>query len=642
MADAQTTITVDAVHASHRVDPLLYGVFFEEINYAGAGGIYAEKIQNRAFMDPHTADPWCTTDAARCEGRFGRGLQLNDGSPHTKVALPEGILGDLTVCTIAAWINPAKVQPFARVFDFGNGQTGIVYYNRAGRHMSLSLASSQYLGGGSGPGPSFVISIDGKKEALNAPDPLKAGEWTHIAVTLQGGTGRLFVNGVIAAENTDMTLTPADMGPTEKNWIGASQFHVDPAFEGHIDEFQIYDRALSDLQVQSLLATPGGSLGGGNVAWYRFEEDGGPSVNDASGAGHDATIVGPDSAWHPLTDGGGSVIASIDENQPLNDQLTRSLRLDIPNLTAGQRVGMANSGYFGIPAVAGEMYRVAFWAKADADLSSPVTVGIEKIDGSHTIAGASVSGLTKEWQRFETSLTVPDDAGATTDNRFVIGLDRRHESEADAANGAPSTQTTVWLQVVSLFPPTYEDRENGLRTDLVEMLKALKPGFLRFPGGTYVLGRTVETRFNWKSSIGPIWERPGHDNDVWGYWSDDGLGLLEYLQLAEDLHATPVIGVYPGLSGGRPIPKDEIGPISAGRTRPDRIHDRTVGQHLGRKTGGRRPPRTVHGTDHRDRQRGLSRCRRQLPRVPLPHVLRRHQRGVPAGEDNRDDVRSQS
>jgi alpha-L-arabinofuranosidase len=47
----------------------------------------------------------------------------------------------------------------------------------------------------------------------------------------------------------------------------------------------------------------------------------------------------------------------------------------------------------------------------------------------------------------------------------------------------------------------------------------------------------------WKKTIGPVWERPGHDNSAWGYWSDDGLGLLEYLQLAEDLGATPVIGV---------------------------------------------------------------------------------------------------
>ena len=84
---------------------------------------------------------------------------------------------------------------------------------------------------------------------------------------------------------------------------------------------------------------------------------------------------GPESAWSPLAEGGGSVTASIDEDEPLNDQITRSLRLDVGSVGAGQRVGMTNTGYFGIPAVAGETCRVSFWAKAAADLATPVTRG---------------------------------------------------------------------------------------------------------------------------------------------------------------------------------------------------------------------------------------------------------------------------
>ena len=103
--------------------------------------------------------------------------------------------------------------------------------------------------------------------------------------------------------------------------------------------------------------------------------------------------------------------------------------------------------------------------------------------------------------------------------------------------------TSVWLQVVSLFPPTYRNRPNGLRPDLVELVQAMGPTIFRFPGGNYVEGVTVDTRWNWKQTIGPVWERPGHQNSAWGYWSDDGLGLLEYLQLAEDLGAAPVMAV---------------------------------------------------------------------------------------------------
>ena len=128
---------------------------------------------------------------------------------------------------------------------------------------------------------------------------------------------------------------------------------------------------------------------------------------------------------------------------------------------------MANSGYFGVPAVAGQTCRVSFWAKSDSDLSVPVTVAIEKVDGSRTLASAQVDGVTKEWRQFSTTLTIPGDAGNTADNRFVIGIDRRDER----ASSARATKATLWLQVVSVFPPTYKRRENGLRPDLVELLK---------------------------------------------------------------------------------------------------------------------------------------------------------------------------
>jgi alpha-L-arabinofuranosidase len=119
----------------------------------------------------------------------------------------------------------------------------------------------------------------------------------------------------------------------------------------------------------------------------------------------------------------------------------------------------------------------------------------------------------------------------------------------------------VWLQVVSLFPPTYRDRPNGLRPDLVELLKQIHPKILRFPGGNYIEGVTVDTRWDWKKTIRPVWERPGHQNSAWGYWSDDGLGLLEFLQLAEDLGAAPVMAVWAGYTlNGTVIPEASLGP----------------------------------------------------------------------------------
>ena len=129
-----------------------------------------------------TARSWTHSPRTRGASRSSTGardgsaaaLQLNDGTRNAKVALPEGIVGDLTECTIAAWINPTERAAVRQ---------GLRLRKRSDRHRLLqprrartcrSLASTQYLGGGSGPGPSFVISVDGKKEALNAPDPLPA------------------------------------------------------------------------------------------------------------------------------------------------------------------------------------------------------------------------------------------------------------------------------------------------------------------------------------------------------------------------------------------------------------------------------------------------------------------------------------
>jgi alpha-N-arabinofuranosidase len=81
----------------------------------------------------------------------------------------------------------------------------------------------------------------------------------------------------------------------------------------------------------------------------------------------------------------------------------------------------------------------------------------------------------------------------------------------------------------------------------MQMLVDLNPKFLRFPGGNYVEGDTVETRFEWKKTIGPIEQRHGHPCP-WGYRSTDGLGLLEFLEWCEGMKAEPVLAVYAGYS----------------------------------------------------------------------------------------------
>jgi len=82
----------------------------------------------------------------------------------------------------------------------------------------------------------------------------------------------------------------------------------------------------------------------------------------------------------------------------------------------------------------------------------------------------------------------------------------------------------------------------------MQLLADMKPTFLRFPGGNYLEGNTIETRFEWKKTIGDISKRPGHPDDAWRYWSSDGMGLLEFLNWCEDLNMQPLLAVYAGYS----------------------------------------------------------------------------------------------
>ncbi len=221
---------------------------------------------------------------------------------------------------------------------------------------------------------------------------------------------------------------------------------------------------------------------------------------------------------------------ALDPKQPFNAALSTSLRVEVP-ASGG---GLANDGYWGFPVQPGTTYRAKIFAKAAADFSGPLTVALESADGTTVYAKAEVPRLTEAWQPYDLTFTTAQNVQPTTKARLAI---------------TGSQPGTVWLGFVSLFPPTWKDRPNGLRRDLMQMLVDLKPAFLRFPGGNYLEGQTIETRFDWKKTLGPIWERPGHPGP-WGYRSSDGMGLLEFLEWCEDMGAEPLLGVYAGYSLG--------------------------------------------------------------------------------------------
>ena len=233
--------------------------------------------------------------------------------------------------------------------------------------------------------------------------------------------------------------------------------------------------------------------------------------------------------WALVEERGGAGSMSLDPGQPFNDAVPASLKLTVAQAGGAQRVGIANDGFWGIPVQPHTRYRASIYAKAGPGFRGRLTVAIVGASGA-VQASARTGRLTNRWRKYEVALTTGP-AAPSADNRLVVSTGSRG---------------SVWFGFVSLFPPTWNNRPNGNRQDIMQLLADMKPAFLRFPGGNYLQGHTLATRFDWKKTLGDISQRPGHLNDSWRYWSSDGMGLREFLEWCEDLHMEPVLGVYAG------------------------------------------------------------------------------------------------
>ncbi len=206
---------------------------------------------------------------------------------------------------------------------------------------------------------------------------------------------------------------------------------------------------------------------------------------------------------------------------------------------------IVNAGFWGMKFETGTTYKLNFFVRATN--GGILTAQLQDGNGNslgETDITVETSG---DWQKISATITA---TGTTTEGCFAL---------INKADGASSFS----LDVVSLFPPTFKDRENGCRQDLAQLLADIKPSFVRFPGGCFVEGEmdgADTTRFKWKESIGPIETRPGHMNKNWGYRVTDGLGFHEMLQLTEDLGAEPLFVVNVGLGHGWMIPLNQLEP----------------------------------------------------------------------------------
>jgi alpha-N-arabinofuranosidase len=242
--------------------------------------------------------------------------------------------------------------------------------------------------------------------------------------------------------------------------------------------------------------------------------------------------------WDLIRRGNAVATREIDTHSGPSEALNSSMKLTVAAASEGNEAGLTNPGYWGYGLQPNTTYSGSLYARVERDEIGPIRIRMISNATGTAQAEAQVTVQPGPWARYEYKLTT----GAIA------------PSIANHLEFTVSHPGTVWLQLVSLMEPTFNGRPNGTRIDLMQRMLAMHPKFLRLPGGNYLEGMTPATRFDWKKTIGPLVDRPGHDGP-WFYWSSDGLGLLEFLEWCEDLHVEPVLAVYAGYSlGGTHIP----------------------------------------------------------------------------------------
>lgn len=240
----------------------------------------------------------------------------------------------------------------------------------------------------------------------------------------------------------------------------------------------------------------------------------------------DARLIG----WKALQGAANLDAYAVRNEQPISSTNSHYVRLTTRAGAPGE-AGIENEGFRGMGVKQGADYTLSLYARHGAGSIGGLTAVLVGEKGE-VLGQAPVSGFTGEWKQYTAVLRATG-----TQNKAHLKL---------VLNGTG----TVDLDVISLFPKdTWKGRPNGLRTDLVQLLKDMKPGFLRFPGGCIVEGRTLSERYQWKETIGDVaarkplinrWNMEFKHRSTPDYYQSFGLGFFEYFQLAEDIGAEPL------------------------------------------------------------------------------------------------------
>jgi alpha-L-arabinofuranosidase len=242
----------------------------------------------------------------------------------------------------------------------------------------------------------------------------------------------------------------------------------------------------------------------------------------------------PIAEWTMVKQGSsnGSLVSQTSaETGMLNSHQDHCIKLKVTSVASGS-TGLANGGYWGIKLENKTRYKVSFWAKKGSNFNGTLKAKLESNNGTVYAQSAELKPA-ESWQHFTCDLITNGISVVTGTNRFVLYA---------------SATGDVYFDVVTVMPPAWKNRPNGLRPDLGEKLAALKMKFIQFPGGCTAESSNMDTCWNWKNSIGPVEQRPGSTRNRWGYKNDLYFGLDEHLQLCEDLGVEPVYVTSAGIS----------------------------------------------------------------------------------------------
>ena len=206
--------------------------------------------------------------------------------------------------------------------------------------------------------------------------------------------------------------------------------------------------------------------------------------------------------------------------------------------------GLENEGFFGIAVMKDATYRFSLWARCPEGGKS--TLEVSFVDNAtmgedQRFATVNVEISGKEWKKYTATLKSPRTEPKAALRLFLMG-----------------NKATTDVEHISLFPTnTWKGRENGMRHDLAQALYDMHPGVFRFPGGCIVEGTDLESRYQWKNSVGPVENRPLNENRwhyTFGhrfypdYFQSYGLGFFEFFQLCEDFGSEPLPVISCGLA----------------------------------------------------------------------------------------------